>query len=123
MVPVAAMGNLLLLLVFLLGALPPRFAAGGESAHRLQVRVDGRGSIRLEGRPIAASDLPLAVAQKAKRDPSVGVEVVLAAGLTAADLREVLEPLRGISSIEIVFAPGADRDSAGASATPGSGGS
>jgi hypothetical protein len=121
--PVAAMGNMLLLLVFLLGALPLLSAAGGEEAHRLVIRVDGRGEVRVDGRPVAAGDLPLAVAQKAKRDPSVRVEVVLAIGLPVADLRQILEPLRAIPSIEIVFAPVAGRDSAGPFATPGPGGS
>jgi hypothetical protein len=123
MTPVAAMANLLLLLVFLLGALPLLSAAGGEEARRLEIRVDGPGRVRLDGRPVPAAELPIAVAQKAKRDPSVRVEVVLAAGLPVADLRQVLEPLRAIPSIEIVFAPVAGCDSAGPFATPGPGGS
>jgi hypothetical protein len=121
--PVAAMGNLVFLLVFLFAALPFLPAVGGEGDAALRVRVDGRGELAVDGRPVAARDLAAIVAEKVRNDPSVRVEADLAAGLPVARIREILELLRPAAVIDIVFTPVAGREPEGRPRNPATAGS
>jgi len=121
--PVAAMGNLVFLLVFLFAVIPFLPAVGGEGDAALRVRVDGRGWIAVDGRPVAARDLAAIVAEKVRSDPSVRVEADLAAGLPVARIREILELLRPAAAIDIVFTPAAGREPEGRPRNPVTAGS
>jgi hypothetical protein len=121
--PVAAMGNLIFLLVFLFAALPFLPVAGGAGEAALRVRVDERGGIAVDGQPVEARDLYVIVAEKVRSDPSVRVEADLAAGMPVARIREILELLRPAAVIDIVFTPAAGREPEGRPRNPDTAGS
>jgi hypothetical protein len=116
--PVAAMGNLVFLLVFLFAVIPFLPGAGGASGTALRVRVDGQGGITLDGQPVAARELSAIVAQKVRGDPSVRVEADLVAGLPVARIREILELLRPVAVIDVVFTPAGQREPEGRTRNP-----
>ncbi len=97
--PVAAIGNLVLLLVFLFAVLPSVPA----DAPRLRVRVDAGGAIVAAGRAMSGPELSRLVAQMVRDDPRVRVEADLERGISVARIREVLELLRPAAVIDIVF--------------------